>query len=147
MKKFLEKWRAALCAIAVMAVIPVGIIAYPMLKLSGENKIVVETLYSDGIMPAMNSDDGFTGEIIKVVTPTKSKVVMLGIRQSSVRPGSEVINNVANAIFFAIGDETMRVGEKVHVRKYWHAPHNQLSQNYTVWLAAKLDTNQVAEKK
>ncbi len=115
-------------------------------KDSAERGASAEILYRDGIMPALNSDDGFAGEVVKITTPTTSKVVMLGIRQSA-RPGSEVSINVGNAVFFAIGDETMRVGEKVHVRKYWHVPHNQHAQNYSVWIATKLGTNQVAEKK
>lgn len=104
---------------------------------------VTNTLYRDGITPALNSDDSFTGEVVKITTPTASKVVMLGVRQLK-QPG-EVI--VANAIFFAIGDETMLIGEKVRVQKYWHVPHDQLAQSYCVWLASKLGTNQVAEKK
>ncbi len=104
---------------------------------SAKRNVYAEPLYRDGITPAANSDDGFTGEIIKLVTPTKSKVVMLGIRQS-VQPDSETNINVRNAVFFAIGDDTMQVGDKVHVKKYWHVPHNQGAQSYSLWMAMRI---------
>lgn len=109
-------------------------------------QINAQKLYRDGIVPARNSDDGFFGEVIKITTPTTSKAVILAIRQS-MSPGGKVSVHAANALSFAIGDETMQVGEKVHVKQYWHVPNDQLGQNYSVWLAFKLSTNQVAEKK
>lgn len=97
-----------------------------------------EVLYRDGIMPAVFSDSDCVGEVTSITTPIASKTAILTVRRST-PPDEE--------IFFAFGDETMQVGDKVQLKMFRHVPHEQSEKIYYVWLATKLGTNQVAEKK
>lgn len=119
-----------LCAAVLFAVAGVKLIV----SSSQENS---KPLYLDGVTPAKNWPEKYTGEIVKITRPTTSKVVILAIKRSD-RPGKE--------IDFAIGDDTMQIGDKVSMQMHWHVIHDH-DHNKNIWLATKLGTNQVADAK